>query len=49
MDFRSPHRVLPGVQDGWNRKGVLSDRGERKKAFFVLQEWYRELEAREAR
>ncbi len=44
MDFRSPHRVLPGVQDGWNRKGVLSDRGERKKAFFVLQEWYRRLE-----
>jgi beta-glucuronidase len=49
MDFRSPHRVLPGVQDGWNRKGVLSDRGERKKAFFVLQRWYQELEAHEAR
>jgi beta-glucuronidase len=44
MDFRSPHRVLPGVQDGWNRKGVVSNRGERKKAFFVLQEWYRKLE-----
>jgi len=43
MDFRSPHRLLPGVQDGWNRKGVVSDRGERKKAFFVLQEWYRKL------
>lgn len=45
MDFRSPHRVLPGVQDGWNRKGVVSDRGQRKQAFFVLQEWYRSLEA----
>jgi beta-glucuronidase len=44
MDFRSPHRVLPGVQDGWNRKGVVSDRGQRKKAFFVLQEWYRSLQ-----
>jgi beta-glucuronidase len=43
MDFRSPHRVLPGVQDGWNRKGVVSDRGERKEAFFVLQQWYRDL------
>jgi len=43
MDFRSPHRLLPGVQDGWNRKGVVSDRGERKKAFFVLREWYRRL------
>ena len=42
MDFRSPHRVLPGVQDGWNRKGVVSDRGQRKEAFFVLQDWYRE-------
>ncbi len=41
----SPHRVLPGVQDGWNRKGVVSDRGQRKQAFFVLQEWYRSLEA----
>jgi beta-glucuronidase len=36
--------VLPGVQDGWNRKGVLSDRGQRKKVFFVLQEWYGKLE-----
>ncbi|MCG6923751.1 MAG: beta-glucuronidase [Acidobacteria bacterium] len=43
MDFRSPHRLLPGVQDGWNRKGVVSDRGERKKAFFVLREWYGRL------
>jgi beta-glucuronidase len=49
MDFRSPHRVLPGIQDGWNRKGVVSDRGERKKAFYVLQEWYRALEEREER
>ncbi len=45
MDFRSPHRVLPGVQDGWNRKGLVSDRGERKKAFYVLRDWYREIEA----
>jgi beta-glucuronidase len=44
MDFRSPHRLLPGVQDGWNRKGVVSDRGLRKKAFFVLQDWYRKIE-----
>lgn len=26
-DFRSPRRVLPGIQDNFNRKGVVSDRG----------------------
>jgi beta-glucuronidase len=40
-DFRSPHRQLPGIQDGYNRKGLISDTGERKKAFYVLQEFYR--------
>ncbi|MGC4050155.1 MAG: glycoside hydrolase family 2 TIM barrel-domain containing protein [Paludibaculum sp.] len=42
MDFRSPRRVLPNVQDFFNRKGLVSERGEKKKAFFVLQEFYRE-------
>jgi beta-glucuronidase len=42
MDFRSPRRQLPGVQDFRNRKGVVSDRGERKKAFYVLQKFYKE-------
>ena len=40
MDFRSPVRQLPGVQDGFNRKGLVSDQGEKKKAFFVLQKTY---------
>ena len=39
-DFRSPRRVLPGVQDYYNRKGLVSDNGEKKKAFFVLKQWY---------
>ena len=39
-DFRSPRRVLPGVQDYYNRKGLVSDNGEKKKAFFVLKAWY---------
>ncbi len=43
MDFRSPRRPLPGIQDYWNRKGLVSNRGEKKKAFYVLQGWYREL------
>jgi beta-glucuronidase len=42
-DFRSPRRPLPGIQDFWNRKGLISNRGEKKKAFFVLQAWYREM------
>ncbi len=44
MDFRSPRRPLPKIQDYWNRKGLISNRGEKKKAFFVMQEWYRELQ-----
>ena len=44
MDFRSPRRPLPNIQDFWNRKGLISNRGERKKAFYVLQGWYRELQ-----
>ncbi|HVN18020.1 MAG TPA: glycoside hydrolase family 2 TIM barrel-domain containing protein [Dongiaceae bacterium] len=44
MDFRSPRRLLPGVQDYHNRKGLISDRGERKQAFYVLQKFYRELD-----
>jgi beta-glucuronidase len=41
MDFRSPRRLLPGIQDYHNRKGLVSDRGERKEAFYVLQNFYR--------
>ena len=39
-DFRSPRRVLPGIQDYYNRKGLVSDKGQKKKAFFVLRDWY---------
>jgi beta-glucuronidase len=43
MDFHSPRRFLPGVQDYRNRKGLISDQGERKQAFYVLQQFYRDL------
>ena len=43
MDFRSPRRPLAGIQDFHNRKGLISDRGERKQAFYVLQKFYGEL------
>jgi beta-glucuronidase len=40
-DFRSPRRQRPGIQDGWNRKGLVSETGQRKLAFDVLAEWYK--------
>lgn len=43
MDFRSPRRPLPKIQDYWNRKGLVSNKGEKKKAFYVLQRYYSEL------
>jgi beta-glucuronidase len=43
-DFRSPRRTLPRLEDYFNRKGLVSDHGEKKKAFFVLQRFYRELQ-----
>jgi beta-glucuronidase len=43
MDFRSPARMLPGVQDYHNRKGVISNRGQRKLAFYTLQKFYKKL------
>ncbi len=42
MDFRSPRREQPGIQDGFNRKGLISDQGEKKLAFSVLQKAYRD-------
>jgi beta-glucuronidase len=40
-DFRSPRRVLDGVQDYYNMKGLYSDKGEKKLAFYILQDWYK--------
>ena len=40
VDFRSPRRPLPKIQDGWNRKGLISDDGQKKKAFFVMKNYY---------
>jgi len=42
VDFRSPVRQLPGIQDGFNRKGLISDQGEKKQAFSVVQKAYKE-------
>lgn len=41
MDFRAPARMLPAIQDYHNRKGLISNRGERKLAFYTLQSYYK--------
>jgi beta-glucuronidase len=40
-DFQSPRREHPVFQNGWNRKGLVSETGVRKQAFGVLSEYYR--------
>lgn len=40
VDFRSPRRQLPNIQDFFNRKGLISSSGTKKKAFFVMKDWY---------
>jgi beta-glucuronidase len=47
-DFRAPFRLLPGIQDGLNRKGLISDTGQRKLAFEVMADFYRERLSRPA-
>lgn len=42
-DFRSPKRMLTGIQDDFNRKGLVSEKGEKKRAFYVMQEYYGNL------
>jgi beta-glucuronidase len=41
VDFRSPRRQLTGIQDFFNRKGLISSAGIKKKAFYVMQDWYK--------
>lgn len=43
-DFRSPRRPLPIIQDGWNRKGVIGQNGNKKMAFFTLHNFYKAIE-----
>jgi beta-glucuronidase len=46
-DFRSPGRLHSVYQQGWNRKGLLSDRGFKKKAWYRLHDYYTELKKQE--
>lgn len=40
FDFRSPFRFHPIFQEGWNRKGLVSDQGYRKKAWYLVRDYY---------
>ncbi|MGN6196416.1 MAG: glycoside hydrolase family 2 protein, partial [Ginsengibacter sp.] len=42
-DFRSPRRNNPVYQQGWNRKGLFSNNGNKKEAFYILQSFYNEI------
>jgi beta-glucuronidase len=43
VDYRSPGRMHPVYQNGWNRKGLISDRGDKKKAWYILKAYYDSL------
>lgn len=46
-DFRSPKRNNPTYQEGWNRKGLYSSEGKKKKAFYILQAYYEEMKQKQ--
>ena len=39
-DFRAMLRPLPGIQDFYNRKGLIDENGNKKEAFAVLADFY---------
>ncbi|WP_346086612.1 glycoside hydrolase family 2 protein [Sphingobacterium ginsenosidimutans] len=43
VDFRSPGRAHPVYQKGWNRKGLLSERGQKKKAWYLVADYFKNL------
>lgn len=43
VDYRSPGRMHPVYQNGFNRKGLLSEYGEKKKAWYVMKRYYDNL------
>jgi beta-glucuronidase len=41
-DCRSPNRAPNGIQDEFNRKGLISEQGQKKMAFCIVQKAYQE-------
>jgi beta-glucuronidase len=48
VDFRSTTRNIPKLQDGYNRKGLVSEAGEKKQAFEFIQQIYNDRAAGKA-
>ncbi len=48
-DFRSPRRFHGIYQNGWNRKGLVDERGREKQAFDVLRDFYESTPGQSAR
>jgi len=46
VDFRSPRRQHPYFQDFWNRKGLISNDGKKKLAFWTLKQYYDDVQRR---
>ncbi len=42
-DFRSPFRMHAQFQEGWNRKGLLSDKGFKKKSWYIINDFYNRI------
>ena len=40
VDYRSSGRMHPVYQKGYNRKGLISEKGEKKKAWYIMKEYY---------
>ena len=45
FDFRSPYRFHPTNQEDWNRKGLVSDQGYRKKAWYIMHDYYQSIKS----
>lgn len=41
-DFKSARRALYGIQDWFNRKGLISERRQKKASFYMLRDFYDE-------
>jgi len=41
FDYRSLGRMNQVYQNGYNRKGLLSENGEKKKAWYIMHEYYK--------
>lgn len=43
VDFKSPRRPHAIFQNYWNRKGLISNTGEKKLAFYTLENFYQKI------